>query len=127
MPPFTVAALAAAIGPELRRLRCFLARLRGRQGVGCLDDARPEGRRIELVASDVRRLGGRFRNVPPGVSFARFEALRQAYDGVLAEACKALEVDHLLQVLPPGPELDRERRRVEVALYRAGLSLDDDW
>lgn len=125
--PSTVAAMAAAIGPELRRLRCFLARVSGRQGVGCPGDASPEGRRIELVASDVRRLGQRFRNVPPRVSFARFEALRQAYDEVLSEACKALEVDHLLQVLPPGPELDGERRRVEVALYRAGLRLDDDW
>ncbi len=85
----------------------------------------PTGRPIELIAADVHRLGPRFHCVPTGVSFARFEARRQAYDRVLVEACHAVAVDHLLRVLPPGQELDRERQRVERALQRCGLRLDD--
>jgi hypothetical protein len=123
-----VAAVAAVIGPE--RLRRLLPRrlLPRPGGVPRADPATalPAGRRIDLIAGDVRRLGRRFETVPPGLSFARFEALRQAYDTVLAEACGALEIEHLLGVLPPGPDLDGERRRVEQALDRAGLRLYDD-
>jgi hypothetical protein len=82
------------------------------------------GRPIEVIARDARRLGLRFHYLPPGVSFARFEGGRKAYDDVLAEACLALGVEHLLGVLPPGPELDTERGRVEVALEWTGLRLD---
>ena len=48
---------------------------------------------------------------------------RRAYDGVLAECCAALELTHLLGVLPPGPELDVERARVEGLLEDSGLTL----
>ena len=82
------------------------------------------GRPIELVARDACRLGRQFAYLPAGVSFARFEGCRRAYDRVLTEACEALDVDHLLGVLPPGPDLDRERSRVELALEWAGLRLD---
>jgi hypothetical protein len=41
------------------------------------------------------------------------------------EACAALGVDHLLQVLPPGQELDVERVRVEGLLWLAGLRIDE--
>lgn len=85
---------------------------------------RPAGRPIELVAGDVRRLGSRFRNPPPGLRFAKYEGLRRAYDQVLGEACCALGVDHLLGVLPPGDELDTERARVERLLEAAGLSTE---
>lgn len=83
----------------------------------------PAGRPIEQIACDARRLAHRFRYVPDRGSFARFEGLRRAYDVVLCEACAALAVDHLLRVLPPGPDLDTERTRVETALDRAGLRL----
>ena len=85
----------------------------------------PPGRPIEEIARDAYRLGHTFRYLPPRISFARFEGCRRAYDLVLAEACRALEVDHLLGVLPPSPELDAERQRVEVMLGFAGLSIDD--
>ena len=85
---------------------------------------RPSGRPIEQIAQDLRRLGMRFRYVPDGVSFARFEGRRLAYDEVLVEACAALGIAHLLEVLPPGVELDQERERVEAALDAAGLRLD---
>ena len=70
-----------------------------------------------------RRLGRRFHHPPPGQRFVKCEAVRQAYDAVLAETCLALGVTHLLQVLPPGPELDAERARVEGALELAGFEL----
>jgi hypothetical protein len=87
----------------------------------------PPGRPIEQIARDAQRLGPRFRYVPAGVSFARFEGRRQAYDDVLSEACRALDVEHLLGVLRPGTDLDAERQRVEVALQRAGLQLGDTY
>jgi hypothetical protein len=83
------------------------------------------GRPIQDIARDATRLGHSFREVPRGLSFARFEGCRRAYDLVLTEACRALEIDHLLGVLPPGPELDAERERVEAKLWLAGLHLDD--
>jgi hypothetical protein len=83
------------------------------------------GRPIQEIARDATRLGHSFRYVPRGLSFARFEGCRRAYDLVLSEACRALEIDHLLGVLPPGPELDSERERVEAKLWLAGLHLDD--
>ena len=83
-------------------------------------------RPIELIARDAQRLGLGFRHVQQGgVSFAQFEGRRRAYDLVLAEACASLSVEHLLAVLPPGVELDAERRRVERVLEQAGLRLDD--
>ncbi|MFC5175858.1 hypothetical protein [Nocardioides taihuensis] len=85
----------------------------------------PEHRPIELIATDARRLGHRFRSLPRGVSFAKFEAIRRAYDDVLAEGCAALDLPELLGVLPAGDELDAERVRVEQLLCRWGLEIDD--
>jgi hypothetical protein len=53
-------------------------------------------------------------------------ALCYAYDHVLAEACTALDVEHLLGVLEPGDERDLERRRVQDLLWVAGLRIDDE-
>src|SRR5262245_25723101 len=50
----------------------------------------PASRPIELIAQDARRLGRRFRQPPPGVSFVKFEGTRRAYDKVLSEGCCAL-------------------------------------
>ena len=123
---FAGVTLAAFLGPQrVGRLARFLAgpvrRVERLRPV----PPRPVGRPIELIASDARRLSSSFRRVPPDASFARFEGRRRAYDDVLVEACRAVEVEHLLQVLPPGPELDRERQRVEMVLQRVGLLLDD--
>ena len=84
----------------------------------------PAGRPLELIALDARRLATRFHHPQPGTSFARIEGARRAYEHVLAEACAALEVEHLLGVLPPGDELDVERVRVEGLLWLAGLRID---
>lgn len=114
------------MGPKrIGRLGWFLVSLARRVAMRRPAAPRAHGRPIEVIARDAHRLSHRFRYVPDGVSFARFEARRLAYDQVLVEACHALDVEHLLEVLPPGPELDAERQRVEAVLGWAGLRLDD--
>lgn len=101
----------------LRRLRAYAARRR---------PAEPAGRPLEEIAADARRLAPRAVHPPRGTSRAKIVALRYAYDHVLAEACAALGIDHLLGVLEPGDELDAERARVESLLWLAGLRIDDE-
>ncbi len=117
--------VATALGRE-RLGRLWRASGRGADRVRRLRTPPPTtvARPIEAIAQDVQRLGMRFR-AAPGASFAKFEGRRQAYEVVLVEACRALEVEHLLEVLPPGAELDAERQRVEQMLAWAGLRLDD--
>jgi len=76
-------------------------------------------RPIEQVALDVRRISRLYHQ--PGMRFAQYEGRRRAYDRVLADASDMLGIEHLLDVLSPGPELDGERARIEAALAAAGL------
>jgi hypothetical protein len=87
--------------------------------------APPAGRPIEEIACRARRLGRELQHADDGRSAARIGAIRRAYDDVLAEGCCALGHEHLLGVLDDGPELDFERRRVEVVLSGAGMVLAD--
>jgi hypothetical protein len=119
--------VASALGRDrLGRLRRSLVRTGDRVRGALPATPHPSGRPIQKIAADAHRLGLRFRCMPPHASFAHLEGNRIAYDRVLAEACVALGVEHLLEVLPPGPELDAERRRVETALAAAGLGLGMD-
>ena len=79
----------------------------------------PLRRPIEQVGSDLYRLHVAFHR--GGMRFAKYEGCRQAYDAVLAEAADMAGLDHLLGVLAPGSELDRERERVELLLRHHGL------
>jgi hypothetical protein len=88
-------------------------------------DPTPVGRPIEAIAHDARRLGYQLQHADDGRSAFRIGAIRLAYDDVLAECCAALGLEHLLGVLDDGPELDAERRRVEVVLSGAGMVLAD--
>lgn len=81
--------------------------------------ATPIHRPLSTIAADVRRLSERYHR--EGMRFAQYEGRRQAFDRVLGEAAEMLEVEHLLDVLPPGPERDHERKRVEARLVHAGL------
>ena len=81
----------------------------------------PANRPIEQIARDVRHRGERFHGLAPHASYVKVSALAAAYDHVLGECCESLGQAHLLSVLPPGPELDRERRRVELVLHSFGL------
>jgi hypothetical protein len=85
----------------------------------------PVGRPIEQIAAAARRLGGQLLHADDGRSRTRIDAIRRSYDDVLAEGCRALGFTHLLGVLAEGPELDYERRRVEVMLMGAGMALVD--
>jgi hypothetical protein len=96
--------LAAALVQRLRRRRAEVLPLR---------------RPIEQVGSDLYRLHVAFHR--GGMRFAKYEGCRQAYDAVLAEAADMAGLDHLLGVLAPGSELDRERERVELLLRHHGL------
>jgi len=119
------AALAALLRCSALWRAAFRLTLRLRARLPLSHPLTSTGRPIELIASDARRLGHRFHHPPRGVSFARFEGTRWAYDKVLAEGCHALEIDHLLCVLAPGPDLDAERSRVEGLLYLAGLRIEE--
>jgi len=86
--------------------------------------ARP-ARPIEDIVSDARRYASRVHEPPRGTSYAKHAAACGVYDRVLGEACAALDIEHLLGVLPPGEERDAERTRIETALWLAGLRLED--
>jgi len=83
----------------------------------------PPARPLEECVARARRLGGLHHQPSEGRSRAKLEGIRRAYDDALAECCERLQVVHLLQVLPPGPELDEERRRVERRLELSGVDL----
>jgi hypothetical protein len=57
----------------------------------------------------------------PGTPYTRRVAARQAYDTLLAQACRAVEVPNRLEKLPEGVEREVERLRVEQGLRDAGL------
>jgi hypothetical protein len=109
--------VSLALGSRGRRWRAWV-RARLRRGDGTSE---PVNRPIEEIAVDVRRRGEKFHALSPHASYVKVSALRAAYDHVLGECCESLGQAHLLSVLQPGPELDRERRRVELLLHSFGL------
>lgn len=109
-----------------RRLRRLVTGRRRRLVVGQDGPSPPPARvPIEVLAARARRLGAQHHSLPRGTSYVKVEAVRHAYDRVLAECADSLEVVHLLGVLGPGEHRDSERRRVESALHTWGLALDD--
>ena len=113
--------LAGAIGywagwlPWQRRLGAFAVRMASPRPTPFVPHRRP----VEQVGADVRRLRDAFGQ--EGVRHAKWEGIRRAYDGVLAEAADTLELPHRLDLLPPGADHDLERVRVERLLEKAGL------
>jgi hypothetical protein len=117
-----LSALAYGLGALLGD-RGEALRERIRAKLGLARPPEPDGRPIEAIVADLRRLGRRFHNLEPHTSFAKVEAVRCAYDRTLAECCTALGITHLLAVLPVGAELDLERERVEQQLAGCGVRL----
>lgn len=118
LPPVVVAVCTG----DVERWRAYRAAARllqrfARRRPGA--EVRVLRRPIEDVVADLRRLHGAFHR--GGMRFAKWEGCRQAYDHVLGEVAEMVEVPHLLAVLPPGTELDRERERIEDLLEDAGL------
>src|SRR3954452_12894242 len=83
----------------------------------------PEGRPIEAIVTDLRRLCRRYHALDPRTPFVKVEAVRGAYDKVLGECCAALGRTHLLDVLRDARELDAERERVEDLVRASGVRL----
>jgi hypothetical protein len=102
---------------EWRSARAAARRVRLARRHGA--DVVPLRRPVEQVGADLRRLRASFHR--GGMRFAKYEGCRLAYDRVLGEAADMTGCPHLLAVLPPGEELDRERERVESLLVQHGL------
>lgn len=88
---------------------------------------RPDGRPLEDLAADVRRLRHEMDQMPSGTPVARRQGLQLAYDDALLEVCRTLEVSpELAQDLATqqlGPARDVSRLLVEQELAARGLTL----
>ncbi|MBA2388921.1 MAG: hypothetical protein H0V67_01585 [Geodermatophilaceae bacterium] len=80
---------------------------------------RPTGQLVD----DLRRLSRSLAELPAGAPWARHHGTQMAYDDVLVELCRALEVEHDLGSLSQGLTRDMERLRVEDVLYGLGLRI----
>ena len=78
-------------------------------------------RPLQDVAADLRRLARDVALVPGGTPQARRLGIQAAYDDVLVEAARMLEITHAMREISPGRARDAERRRIEIALAAAGL------
>lgn len=83
----------------------------------------PCGLPIERIAADLRRLRHDLCTLPPQMPEQRRRGVIAAYDDVLLDACRALELATTLADLPDGMAHDLERLRVEEELRRSGLVL----
>jgi DNA-binding IclR family transcriptional regulator len=119
-----LSALAYGVG-LMMSVRSEAVRERVATRLGLRRPPQPAGRPIEAISADLHRLAGRFHSLDPHASYVKVEAVRSAYDRSLAECCAALGVDHLLDVLSSGPELDAERQRVEEQLAGCGVRIPD--
>jgi len=79
-------------------------------------------RPLAPIARDLRRLHLAVRDTRHGTSMARRTGTLAAYDDVLLEACRAVDLPDTLTGVPEGTERDAERLRLEFLLDRAGLT-----
>ena len=114
--------LGAAVGAVLYQREIVTLARRRLQRLSPAPSPRP-GPPIERIASDVRRVRADLRAQTPGLPMARRIGMTRAYDDLLADACRALDVPDTLTGLPPGTERDAERLVVEHELEEAGLRL----
>ena len=81
------------------------------------------GPSIQVLAQSLRRVHRTLIDFEPGTPALRRLAARQAYDDLLRQACRALDVEHRLDEEPEGIDKEIERLRVEESLRRAGLRI----
>ena len=79
-------------------------------------------RPLAPIARDLRRLHLAVRDTRHATSMVRRTGTLAAYDDVLLEACRAVDLPDTLTGLPEGTERDAERLRLEFLLDRAGLT-----
>jgi hypothetical protein len=78
---------------------------------------------IERIVADLRRIRPQARHLATGMPMARRRAIVAAYDEVLLDACRALEVPTELDRMTDALERESERLRTEAELERAGVDL----
>ena len=78
---------------------------------------------LERIAQDLRRLQPEARRPRDGTTHVKHRAVVAAYDDLLVDACRAVEVPTSLTSLPEGVERESERLRIEFELERAGLAI----
>jgi hypothetical protein len=83
----------------------------------------PAGPPIEKLAADLRRVRRILVTYESGTPVVRRLGTLQAYDHLLVQACRAVEVKQRIDQLPPGTDLELERLRVEEELRDAGLAI----
>ncbi|PRX47680.1 hypothetical protein B0I33_105260 [Prauserella shujinwangii] len=83
----------------------------------------PQGPPVERLAADLRRVRHSLATLPPNAPMVRRRATGEAYDALLAQACRAVGVAHRLDAVPEGIDRELERLRVEEALRGAGLAI----
>lgn len=76
---------------------------------------------IERIAADLRRVHRILTGYGPGTPMVRRAGALRAYDCLLMQACRAVDVPHRLDQVPTGTPLEIERLRVEQSLMSAGL------
>lgn len=81
----------------------------------------PAGPPIERIAADARRIRAELRQAPANLPVAKRRGWLEAYDDVLVTACRSLDLEQRLDVLPEGVTHDLERERVERMLEANGL------
>jgi hypothetical protein len=81
-------------------------------------------RSLQEIARDLRRLHRVVHAPLPGESAVRRTGRLAAYDDLLLQACRALDLPDLLTGLPEGREREAERLHLEFLLARAGLDVD---
>lgn len=81
------------------------------------------GRPLERIVRDLRRLQPEARRHRQGVTLAKHRGVMAAYDDLLLEACRAVEVPTSLDSWPEGLERESERLRIEYELERAGVPI----
>lgn len=83
----------------------------------------PTGPSIQFLAQRLRHVHRTLLEFEPGTPALRRYAARQAYDDLLRQACRALDVPQRLDEVPEGIDREIERLRVEEELRRAGLRI----
>lgn len=78
---------------------------------------------LERLARDLRRLHPEAKRPRQDTAYAKQRGVLAAYDDLLLDACRALEVPTTLAALPAGLEREAERLRLEFELERAGMPI----
>lgn len=85
------------------------------------DGPRPVGPPVERLARDVERIRRDVAGLDPACPQARRIGILAAYDDVLVDACRALDLPQTLPEEPAGLGREVERLRIEDSLVTLGL------